>query len=114
MRSGGFQPPLVVLFGIAGCGQRKPTAEKSEAGIPAERRDTASSISESLGPTWTLGYIQAAALVAERGAILSHGAIVAREFGIPAVVNVAGCISRLQTGQSIEVDGSKGSVTLTH
>jgi len=70
-------------------------------------------VAESLDPTWTLGYTQAAALVAERGATLSHGAIVAREFGIPAVVNVAGCISRLQTGQSIEVDGSKGSVVLT-
>jgi pyruvate,water dikinase len=69
-------------------------------------------VTESLDPTWTLGYIQAAALVAERGAILSHGAIVARELGIPAVVNVAGCISRLQTGQFLEVDGSNGSVTL--
>ena len=69
-------------------------------------------ITESLDPTWTLGYTQAAALVAERGATLSHGAIIAREFGIPAVVNVAGCVSRLLTGQSVEVDGSKGSVTL--
>lgn len=69
-------------------------------------------VAESLDPTWILGYTQAAALVAERGATLSHGAIVAREFGIPAVVNVAGCISRLQTGQLLEVDGSKGSITL--
>ena len=70
-------------------------------------------VTESLDPTWTLGYTRAAALVAERGATLSHGATIAREFGIPAVVNVAGCISRLQTGQLLEVDGSKGSVTLT-
>jgi pyruvate,water dikinase len=68
---------------------------------------------ESLDPTWTLGYSQAAALVAERGATLSHGAIVAREFGIPAVVNVAGCINRLQPGQVLAVDGSKGTVSPT-
>jgi len=71
-------------------------------------------VTESLDPTWTLGYSQAAALISERGATLSHGAIVAREFGIPAVVNVAGCISRLHSGQVLEVDGSKGTVTLTH
>ncbi len=60
------------------------------------------------------GYSRAAALITERGATLSHGAIVAREFGIPAVVNVGGCISRLLSGQVLEVGGSKGAVTLTH
>jgi pyruvate,water dikinase len=71
-------------------------------------------VTQSLDPTWTLGYSQAAALIAERGATLSHGAIVAREFGIPAVVNVARCISRFQPGQVLEVDGSRGTVTLAH
>lgn len=66
---------------------------------------------DSLDATWTSAYARCVGLVAEHGATLSHGAIVAREFGIPAVVNVARCTSRLQTGQMIEVDGSKGSIT---
>lgn len=70
-------------------------------------------VTVSLDPTWTPGFIRAAALIAERGATLSHGAIVARELGIPAVVNVAGCISQLETGQCVEVDGGRGSIVLT-
>jgi pyruvate,water dikinase len=43
---------------------------------------------------------------------MSHGAIVAREYGIPAVVGVTGATERIRTGQSITVDGTTGSVTL--
>ena len=64
----------------------------------------------SLEPAWTIAFTRAAALVAERGATLSHGAIVAREFGVPAVVNVAGCTTQLRTGQVVQVDGAKGFV----
>lgn len=48
----------------------------------------------------------------EIGGQLSHGAIVAREYGIPAVMNVRGATRLIADGQIIEIDGSKGLVTL--
>ena len=64
----------------------------------------------SLDPTWTIAYARAAGLVAERGAVLSHGAIVAREFALPAVVNVLGATSHLRNGEEVAVDGTTGEV----
>ena len=48
----------------------------------------------------------------EMGGVKSHGAVVAREYGIPAVVGVADAIERIKTGQRISVDGSAGRVTV--
>lgn len=62
-------------------------------------------------PTWTPLFGIAAAIVTETGGPLSHCAIVAREYGLPAVVGVAGATSRIQTGQLIRVDGVAGEVT---
>jgi pyruvate,water dikinase len=53
----------------------------------------------------------AGALVMEMGGVISHGAVVAREYGIPAVVGVADATTRLRDGQSITVDGTAGTVT---
>ena len=61
-------------------------------------------------PGWTPIFPLAAAVVTEIGGMLSHGAVVAREYGIPAVVNVAGATTKIQTGDLLEVDGSKGEV----
>jgi len=47
----------------------------------------------------------------ETGGYLSHGAIVAREFGIPAVVNVPGIRAQLKDGETIRVDGNTGTVS---
>ena len=49
-------------------------------------------------------------LVAERGGMLSHAAIVARELGIPCVVGAAGATRRIRSGQQITVDGTAGTV----
>jgi pyruvate,water dikinase len=46
----------------------------------------------------------------ESGGVLSHGAIVAREFGIPAVAGIANVHCRLQSGQRLKVDGTSGKV----
>lgn len=51
----------------------------------------------SLDPAWTAAFARAAGLIAERGAVLSHGAILAREFGVPAVVNVMNATAFLLT-----------------
>jgi phosphoenolpyruvate-protein kinase (PTS system EI component) len=51
-------------------------------------------------------------LVMEMGGTISHGAVVAREYGIPAVVGVPDATLRLVTGQTITVDGAAGTITL--
>jgi pyruvate,water dikinase len=61
-------------------------------------------------PVWTPLFAIAGGLVTEVGGILSHGAIVAREYGIPAVMAVSGAISTLRDGQFVTVDGSRGTV----
>ncbi len=63
-------------------------------------------------PAWTPLFGVAAAVVTETGGPLSHCAIVAREYGLPAVVGAHGATQRIQTGQTVTVDGSTGIVTL--
>ena len=63
-------------------------------------------------PGWTPIFPLAAAVVTEIGGVLSHGAIVAREFGIPAVVNVQKATQQIQSGDLLRVDGSSGQVTI--
>jgi pyruvate,water dikinase len=59
-------------------------------------------------PAWTPYFLPAAGVVMDLGGALSHGAIIAREYGIPAVVNV-GCATKIiRTGQTIQVDGNRG------
>ncbi|MEV0248752.1 PEP-utilizing enzyme [Nocardia sp. NPDC050712] len=61
-------------------------------------------------PAWTMLFGTAAAVVTEIGGILSHAAIVAREFGIPAVVSAKGALRILAHHQTIAVDGTTGHV----
>jgi phosphohistidine swiveling domain-containing protein len=61
-------------------------------------------------PAWTPLFLSAGALVMEIGGMMSHGSVVAREYGIPAVVGVAGATQQLQTGQRVRVDGENGLV----
>ena len=61
---------------------------------------------------WTLLFPRAAAVVTDVGAPLSHAAIVARELGIPAVVNCGDATTRLKTGDRVRVDGTTGVVEL--
>ncbi|WP_167041172.1 PEP/pyruvate-binding domain-containing protein [Salinibacterium sp. ZJ454] len=68
-------------------------------------------VAPSTDPGWTPLFLTAGGLVMEMGGANSHGAVVAREYGIPAVVGVPDATTRLSTGQSITVDGSAGTVT---
>ena len=63
-------------------------------------------------PTWTPLFAVASAVITEVGGILSHGAIVAREYGIPAVMSVPGATVSLRDGQMITVDGNRGVVVV--
>jgi pyruvate,water dikinase len=64
----------------------------------------------STDPGWTPLFLTAGGLVMEMGGANSHGAVVAREYGIPAVVGVARATERIVTGQRITVDGTAGAV----
>lgn len=61
---------------------------------------------------WTPFYSVVAGLITEIGSPLSHGAVVAREYGLPAVVSMKGAMSTLIDGQHIELDAVKGTVTV--
>jgi rifampicin phosphotransferase len=69
-------------------------------------------VAPSTDPGWTPLFLTAGGLVMEMGGMISHGAVVAREYGIPAVVGVPGATERISTGQRITVDGSNGIVSL--
>jgi pyruvate,water dikinase len=64
----------------------------------------------STDPGWTPLFLRASGIIMETGGLLSHGAIVAREYGIPAVANMPGILKALRDGESIVVDGSAGRV----
>ena len=70
-------------------------------------------VAPSTDPGWTPMFLRAKAVVMEVGGYLSHGAIVAREYGIPAVVNVPGVMKALKDGEQLTVDGDKGKVYRT-
>ena len=63
-------------------------------------------------PGWTPLFLAAGGLVMEIGGVVTHGSVVAREYGIPAVVGVHAATTRLKTGQRVRVDGNVGRVTM--
>ncbi|HSN11009.1 MAG TPA: PEP-utilizing enzyme, partial [Propionibacteriaceae bacterium] len=63
-------------------------------------------------PAWTPLFLTAGGLVTEVGGLMTHGAVVAREYGLPAVVGVHEATERLVTGQLVRLDGSTGRITL--
>jgi pyruvate,water dikinase len=69
-------------------------------------------VATATDPGWTPLFLVAGAVVLELGSMLSHGAVLAREYGLPAVVNVSSLLSRLEDGQIITVDGTRGVVWL--
>lgn len=64
----------------------------------------------STDPAWGPLFLQAGALVMETGGVLSHGAIVAREYGLPAVAGLPGVLAQIQTGERVHVSGATGLV----
>jgi len=63
-------------------------------------------------PAWTPLFLTAGAAVVEVGSYLSHAGTVAREYGMPCVVDVPDCTRRIQTGTLVEVDGERGTVRI--
>jgi pyruvate,water dikinase len=63
-------------------------------------------------PAWTPYFLPAAGVIMDLGGILSHGSIVAREYGLPAVTNVGSATEVIRTGDLVEVDGAAGQVRI--
>ncbi len=79
---------------------------------PAEAGDLAQGyvlVCPTTDPSWTPLFVHAAGIVVERGGMLSHGAIVARDFGIPAVV-LPGATRLIPDGAQVRIDGNRGRV----
>ena len=63
-------------------------------------------------PGWTPLFVHAKGLVCEVGGMMTHGSVVAREYGIPAVVGVSSATRLIRSGQRIRIDGSRGLVEI--
>ncbi|MCI0672629.1 MAG: pyruvate, phosphate dikinase, partial [Myxococcaceae bacterium] len=77
-------------------------------GAPLEKGEIL--VAPYVEPGWTPLFLNAVGLVVEVGGLLTHGSIVAREYGIPTVVSVEDATSRIRSGQQVRVDGSRGLV----
>ena len=78
----------------------------------AELRQGEVLVAETTAPPWTPLFATAAAVVTDTGGILSHSAVVAREYRIPAVVGTGAASATIKNGQELEVDGDRGIVSV--
>ncbi|MDR2188986.1 MAG: hypothetical protein LBE62_13250 [Azonexus sp.] len=69
-------------------------------------------VARTTNPAWTPLFYQAIGVITESGGPLSHGAVTARELGLPAVMSVRDAITRLSNGARVRIDGARGVVTV--
>ena len=67
-------------------------------------------VAQYTNPSWTPVFSFVGGLVVEHGSAISHAAIIAREYGIPAVMGIKGITKKLSEGEIVTLDGSKGTV----
>ena len=67
-------------------------------------------MARTTNPAWRALFYQAAGVITESGGALSHGAVTARELGVPAVMSVRDAMKRLENGQRVRLDGTQGTV----
>ncbi|WP_286886497.1 PEP/pyruvate-binding domain-containing protein [Aneurinibacillus sp. UBA3580] len=79
----------------------------------ANMPDQAILVARTTNPAWTPLFYKAKGLITESGGPLSHGAVTAREVGIPAVMCVRGALKRFKTGERVRLDGRRGHVHRT-
>ena len=109
--SGAFEPGGEERKGLGCC----PGVVRGIARVvrdPRKARLTAGCIlvADHTDPGWIMLFPSASGLLVERGSLLSHSAIVARELGIPAVISIPGLLDWLQDGDEVELDGAAGIV----
>jgi rifampicin phosphotransferase len=100
------------LSGVPACGGRVTARAVVLADVAESGRIRAGDVlvTRQTDPGWGPVFPLVGGLVIERGGMLSHGAIIAREFGIPAVVGVPGATQRIPAGAVVDVDGDRGRV----
>jgi pyruvate,water dikinase len=100
------------LAGVPACGGRVTARAVVLADVAESGRVRAGDVlvTRQTDPGWGPIFPLVGGLVIERGGMLSHGAIIAREFGIPAVVGVPGATRRIPSGAVVDVDGDRGRV----
>jgi phosphohistidine swiveling domain-containing protein len=69
-------------------------------------------VAPSTDPAWSLHFVTAAGVAIDLGGMLSHGSILAREYGLPAVTNLGSATRAIHTGDLVQVDGNRGLVTI--
>jgi pyruvate,water dikinase len=111
------QPPAVAEDGtLRGTGCSPGIVTGTVKVIRTPREDVSLNgeilVAERTDPGWVPLYPSVSGLLIERGSILSHSAIVAREMGIPTIVGIPGLVATLQTGQTVTMDGGAGVVRL--
>ncbi len=67
-------------------------------------------VAQVTAPAWTVLFGRAVAVVTDGGSLAAHASLVAREYGIPAVVGTGDATARLRNGQIVTVDGSAGTI----
>jgi pyruvate,water dikinase len=101
------------LKGI-GCSPGKVIAEVEIVNNPndVESLNGKILVTHSTDPGWVILFPSAAAIIVERGSLLSHSAIVSREMGKPCIVGVTGLLSQLHSGDLVEMDGRTGLIKI--
>src|SRR6185312_8633103 len=102
------------LEGVGACGGVVTAAAAVLGDVKESGRLRAGDIlvTRQTDPGWGPVFPLISGLVVERGGMLSHGAIIAREFGIPSVVGVRDATRRILHGSVISVDGNRGTVSI--
>jgi len=97
-----------------GCSPGKVTAQAQIVRSPDDDLNLANKIlvAERTDPGWVPLYPVVAGILIERGSLLSHSAVVAREMGIPTIVGITGLLGTVQTGQLVKMDGRAGTVEM--
>ena len=108
----GEHPPGAALKGIGACGGS--VVGPAAVVLDVTQADTLPAgtilVTRQTDPGWAAVFFLVKGLVVERGGMLSHGAIIAREYGIPAVVGVRGATQWIRNGNRLHVDGDAGLV----
>ena len=112
-KPGGAEVEEGVLSGIGCC---SGTVEKAVKTIASPTDDMELSgeilVAERTDPGWVPLYPSVSGVLIERGSVLSHSAIVAREMGLPTIVGIDGLMNALQTGDVVRMDGESGTVEI--
>jgi phosphohistidine swiveling domain-containing protein len=108
------QQPGATMQGIGACGGS--VVGPAAVVLDVTQADTLSAgtilVTRQTDPGWAAVFFLVKGLVVERGGMLSHGAIIAREYGIPAVVGVRGATQWIRSGDRVRVNGDAGLVEL--